>query len=189
MKPELFNELRKIRNEIAHGAAVLDPVALANRLSALELSIPAAELSEFIPTILKAFGGHAGVNYVPPLLVRVVKNILEGRSATVACDPWAGLGAIMATIFEATDPEKALAFTQNEAEAALGRVLVPAVEWHVGEPLELLNALKTDLDVVASILPFGLKTSRSLVLTGLDGQSIDIRDDLGNLVLASSTAR
>lgn len=189
MKPELFNELRKLRNEIAHGAGPFDAVAVADRLSALGLSIPAKDLPELIPTILKAFGAHAGVYYVPPLLVPVVAKILEGRSAAVTCDPWAGLGAVLAIAREATHATKALALTQNDAEAALGRVLVPYAEWQVGEPLELLKSLKIDLDVVTSILPFGAKTSRSLVLTGLDGKSIDLRDDLGSLILVASTAR
>jgi hypothetical protein len=122
MKPELFNELRKLRNEINHGAVSADPVALANRLSALGLSIPAEELPELIPTILKTFVGQAGVYYVPHLLVQVLAKILEGRSATVACDPWAGIGTVLATARDAVHATKALAFTQNEAEAALGKV-------------------------------------------------------------------
>jgi hypothetical protein len=74
---------------------------------------------------------------------------------------------------------KALAFTQNEADAALGKVLVSAADWHVGGPLELLNALNIDLDVISSILPFRAKNNRSMVLTALDGHSINLGHDLG----------
>ena len=189
MKPDLFNELRKLRNEIAHGMASADPVALANRLSALGLSIPAAELPKLIPAILKVFGDRSGIYYVPHLLVQVLSKILEGRSATAACDPWAGIGAVLAAAQEAVHATKALAFTQNEAEAALGRVLVPSADWQVGEPIELLKSLNTDLDVIVSVLPFGAKSNHPLTLLAPDGQSIDLQDDLGNLILAASTAR
>ena len=189
MKPELFNELRKLRNEIAHHALPLDSVELANRLSALGLTIPAAELPEFVATLLKAFGGQTGAYYVPHLLVQVLSKILEGRSATVACDPWAGIGTVLATARETVHATKLLAFTRNEAEAALGRILVTSAEWQVGEPLELLNSLNTDLDVIVSVPPFGAKSNRSLVLTRLDGTSIDLQDDLGNLILTASAAR
>jgi hypothetical protein len=189
MKPELFSELRKIRNEIAHGARPPEPAALAVRLSELGLSIPAAELPELIPTILKAFGGHAGYYQVPQLLLQVVEKILEGRSAGAVCDPWAGLGAVLATVRDAAHAAKAFAFTQNEAEFTLGRVLVSAAEWQLGEPLQLLNSLKSDVDVVASILPFGANSDRSIVLTRLDGNQIELRDDLGNLILVTAAMR
>lgn len=189
MRPELFHELRKLRNEFAHQAGTLDVPRVANRLSALGLAIPAAELPELIPIILRAFGAHAGVYYVPQLLLQVVSKILEGRSARVTCDPWAGLGAVLATTCEAVHSTKALGFTQNEAEAALGKILVTAADWRVGEPLELLQLLNTDLDVVASVLPFGRKSSKSVVLLGLDGKSIELKDDLGSLILVTSASR
>jgi len=43
--------------------------------------------------------------------------------------PWAGIGAVLATAREAVHATKALAFTQDETEAALGRVLVPTADW------------------------------------------------------------
>jgi hypothetical protein len=43
--------------------------------------------------------------------------------------------------------------------------------------------------VVASILPFGAKTGRSITLTGTDGHPVELRDDLGHLILAAATAR
>jgi hypothetical protein len=189
MKPELFTELRKLRNEIAHGTAPLDPAALAERLSVLGLPIPPAELPKLIPTILQIFGGHGGIYYAPNLLAHVVARILDGRHTAVICDPWAGIGAMLATACAATHAAKALAFTQNESEAALGRVLVNAAKWQVGDPLELLNTLKTDVDIVASILPFGSMSDRTIVLKGLGGNKIEVRGDLGQLILAAAAMR
>jgi hypothetical protein len=119
----------------------------------------------------------------------VVEEILEGRSAAVICDPWAGIGQMLAIAYVATRAAKALALTRNQPEAALGRVLCHAAEWQIGDPLELLNSLKTELDVVASIVPFGAKTERAIVLEGLDGHKIELRDDLGHLVLVAAAMR
>jgi hypothetical protein len=88
-----------------------------------------------------------------------------------------------------SNPSKALAFAESEAEFTLGRILVSDAEWQFGDPLQLLGSLRTDLDVIASILPFGTKSGRSIVLNGIDGTPVELRGDLGNLILAAATAR
>ncbi len=186
MNPDLLSELRKIRNEIVHGLQTPEPAALAERLSKAGLSVAAVELPELIPAILQAVGGHP---QVPTLLLDVMARLLEGRAAALVCDPWAGLGAVLATVRAATHAAEAVAFTPNKAEWELGRKLFSAAEWQIGEPLRLLDSLKTDLDVVASNLPFGAKTDRPIVLARPDGGQIELRDDLGNLILASAAMR
>jgi hypothetical protein len=84
---------------------------------------------------------------------------------------------------------RAFAFTPNEAEFTLGRILVADAEWQLGESLDLLESLTTDLDVVASILPFGGKHDCSIALIGADGNPVELRDSLGHLILAAATAR
>jgi len=71
------------------------------------------------------------------------------------CDPWAGFGVVLATIREAVHATKALAFTKDEEEAALGRVLVTSADWKVGEPLGLLNSLNSDLTARGTSQDFG----------------------------------
>jgi len=189
MKPELFKELRKILNEIAHGAKPPEPNALMSRLAELGLSIPAAAVPKLVPAILNAFAARAGLYEVPRPLLEVLGNLLQGRSANVVCDPWAGLGAVLAVVREVTQAPKAFAFTENEAQFILGRILVGDAKWQLGDPLELLNSMSADLDVVASILPFGAKSDRSVVLPGIDGTPVELRDDFGNLILAAAAAR
>src|SRR5688572_29524658 len=102
MNLDLFHELRKIRNGFAHGASNVGHAELANRLSNLGLSISAADLSQLIPTILKAFGGGSPSHQVPHFLLQVIVKVLEGQHAEVVCDPWAGLGEVLATVKETT---------------------------------------------------------------------------------------
>jgi hypothetical protein len=189
MKPDLFSELIKIRNEIAHGAATPEPAALAKRLADLGYSVPAKDLADLIPILLRNFGSHAGMQHAPPLVLESVAQLLEGRTARTVCDPCAGLGAVMATARAATRASEALAFTRRKEEAALGRVFAGTAEWQVGEPLRLLSALQAEVDVFASILPFGAESNEPLSLTTAAGETIELRDDLGNMILAAAATR
>jgi hypothetical protein len=188
MKPELFNELRKLRNEIAHGRHP-DPTDVAERLRELGVSVSSSELPALIPTLLRAFGGYGGQYFVPQVLHQVLTDLVEGRSAQLVCDPWAGLGAVVASLQDATHAKKAIAITQDEAEAALGRVLVRNAEWRVGDPIAVLSGLTGEIDVVASIPPFGARRERPMMLTTSTGDSVELKDDLGNLILVAASQK
>src|SRR5262249_6684454 len=138
---------------------------------------------------LKAFGEYPGMYHIPQQLLDVLRRLLQDRRANVVCDPWARFGAIIDTVHEVAKPGKTLAFTPSEEEAVLGKILVRDAEWRVGPPLDLLDSLSSELDVCASILPVGVKSDRSLTVTTLEGSSIDLRDDLGNLILTSASMR
>jgi hypothetical protein len=191
MRSELACELGKLDSEIPF--APYDAAALAERLSTLGPLISTKELPEVYPSIVKQLGHpaarhSAGLYYVPQLLRQVVEKILEGRSANVVCDPWAGIGEMLATASVATDATKLIALTTNQSEAALGRVLFHAAEWHVGDPLRILESQKTDFDAVTSVVPFRAKT-KTITIEGLDGRKIDLKDDLGHLILVTAAMR
>ena len=190
MKLELLNELRRLRNEMAHGLAPVDPSALAERLNSLGISIPSDQLPELIPTILQAFGGHhAGHLHLSPVLSDVIPKLLSGRSAQTLCDPWAGIGMMLAIAQRAVSASRCIAFNMNASEGALAKALFPQVEWTIGQPLKLLEMLAAPIDIVVSCLPFGARTNEALPLADTAGNSIELKDDLGNLILAAATAR
>ena len=159
------HELLKILDEMRKDGQMPRPETLAARLSELSLPISATELPTLITEILRALGAHAGHVYVPQMLTRAISKILEGRSAEVVCDPWAGLGVLLATAQETIHSTKSLAFTRNAGEFELGRILVSTPEWKLGDPLLSLDSLQTEIDVVVSILPWGEKSDRSITLT------------------------
>src|SRR5262249_35422981 len=135
MKPELRSELEKLGREIPFEP--YDAAALAKRLSSVGPLISTEELPEVFPSILKELGHRAGLYYVPQLLRQVVEQILVSRTATIVCDPWAGIGEMLAIVSVATHAGKAVGFTSTPSEAALARVLFHDAEWQLGEPLEL----------------------------------------------------
>lgn len=182
-------DIWNIFDEMRSSGKGFEPTIFADRISELGLSFSAAELPALTQSIVKAFGGRGGEHFVPQLLMQVVAKILNGRSADVVCDPWAGLGAMLANVCEATHSTKAFAFTQNTAELALGRALVRNAEWELGEPLQLISSLKSEIDVAASILPFGMKSNRPIVLKGQDGNLIELQGDFGNQILVATAKR
>ena len=190
MNPELLNDLRKLRNEIAHGLASAEPADLAERLESLKIPIPPDQLPDLVPTILQSIGGrNAGHLHVPPVLSDVVAKLLEGRSAQTLCDPWAGLGMMLAIAQRATSSTRCIAFSLNAVESKLAQALFPQAEWTIGQPLELLSGIEHSIDVFVSCLPFGAWTNESLKLSDASGNPIELRDNLGNLILAAATAR
>ena len=182
MNQNLFDKLRMLRNEVAHGTYGFNPTKLAKRLSEMGLSIPAADLPEFTTLLLQGFGREAGLYYVPQRILSVIEKLLDGRSASVVCDPWAGLGIVLASVCEITQATRALDFTKNSSEAELGRVLLSAADWRVGDPCELLSALPEKIDIVASVLPFGARGSKPIEVVTADGTPLTLQDDLGHMI-------
>jgi Restriction endonuclease S subunits len=189
MNSELFSELRRLRNEMGHGIRPVDPTAVAERLNSLGISIPSDQLPELIPTILQTFGPHAGHLHIPHILFDAIPKLLAGRSAKTVCDPWAGVGTMLAIAQRAVSASRCIAFNMNASEGTLGKVLFSQAEWALGQPLKLLEKLVERIDIVVSSLPFGVKSRETLTLSDATGHHIELKDDLGNLILTAATSR
>jgi len=187
MNQEIANVLRKLRNELAHNRRMLDPVDVARRLKAMGLDVPPAEMASLIPNIIKGMG----VTHVPRDLLRIITELGSSSSSACrfVCDPWAGIGAVISTLKDANNPTEALAITQNESEAAVGKILTDGVSWQVGEPLYLLDTIEIEIDITASILPFGARHSEPVKVATESGGSLELRDDLGHLILVKAALR
>lgn len=133
------------------------------------------------------FGRAGGMLHVPEWLAGVFAALAKDVSPQSICDPWAGAGFLVEVLREACQPTEAFAFTQTQAKHALGKVLVPEVSWKLGEPMRLLDAATQDFDVVASILPMGARPANPLKVTTASGEKVDLRDDLGNLVMVAAS--
>jgi len=133
------------------------------------------------------FRDSDGQFYFPEWLARAFVALIEGIPLKTICDPWAGLGFLVAVLSETSRASEALAFTKNVDGYTLGKVLVPQAEWQSGDPLLLLGKLNKELDLVASILPMGVKSHHPLNVILPSGQSVDLVDDLGNLVIVAAS--
>ena len=132
------------------------------------------------------FGQMDGTFQIPEWLAGVFGALAKDVSPKSICDPWAGTGFLVEVLRDACQLEEALAFTQIQAEHALGTVLVPKVSWQLGEPMRLLDAVTQEFDVVASILPMGARSANPLKVATASGEKVELRDDLGNLVMVAA---
>ena len=142
----------------------------------------------FAADLLRGFS-DVGEHFVPPVLLDVLPLLLEGHSATIACDPCAGFGVLAASVNEAVHAERTIACTRSQQSLALARVLAPHLEWHTGDPLSFLEALSQQLDVVASVLPLGVQTAQAVELQGESGQRVQYAGELGSVLLAVASLR
>jgi hypothetical protein len=113
--------------------------------------------------------------FVPQLIVQTITQILDGHLARIACDPWAGIGEVIASVQEATRAENAFAFAQDERVAAFGKVKAVNARWLTGDPLLLLSELSGDIDVAASVLPFGVRWDRPITFAAASGEKIEVK--------------
>lgn len=132
-------------------------------------------------------GRASGTFHIPEWLADVFSALAKDSSPKSICDPWAGTGFLVEILRASCQPKEALAFTQIQAEHDLGKILVPEVSWRLGEPMRLLDAVTQEFDVVASILPMGGKSSSPLKVTITSGESIELRDDPGNLLMVAAS--
>jgi len=138
---------------------------------------------------LRGSTSDIGRLFVPELILETLMQLLVGRAATTVCDPWAGVGKLIKTVQEATDAETAIAFTQNERELAVGKEFAENIHWQIGAPLSLIAGLQGDVDVLASVLPFGAKVDEALTLINLNGEKIELKDELGRLILVAASQK
>ena len=147
----------------------------------------AKDLSAWSQFFAGRFGRSEGTIHVPEWLVEVFCLLAKEVTPKTICDPWAGAGFLVESIREECCPEQALAFTPAQAIYELGRVLVPRAEWKLGDPLLLLEKEDKELDLVSSILPIGARSATPLKVATTSGENVDLRDDLGNLVLVAAS--
>jgi hypothetical protein len=188
--PEIFVELRNLKLHIGDAQRGDDGDRFVALLNSRGVSIPRSEIPKLSETLFLAFGRYGGSTHlVPPLLLPILERFLAKHPARIVCDPWAGLGELLANAAVFARAAKALAFTQNEAEFALGRALVGSAEWKLGDPLKNLETLGDELDLVVSVVPFGARTGRSITLKDTEQVAVELRYDLGNLIVAAATAK
>jgi hypothetical protein len=143
MNQTVSSTLLTIFNEFRSQKEKLEPGILAKRISVENLSLSASDVVE-VGALIRRFFGGGGVFPVPALLPPVISALIQDRHDKTICDPWAGIGTMLASVQEATKAKSAIAIVQNRADFELGKVLLSTAEWHLGYIPQLLAALIRD---------------------------------------------
>lgn len=185
---ELLQRLRHLRNEVAHGSQRPDGEEIARRLQALGVTVPPGDLQWVVADLLRGMSDH-GEYFVPPVVIDVARALLEGYTATVAFDPWAGVGVLAAAAHEAAHAKRTIACSPSPNTLALARVLAPQLEWQLGkltEPLACIETLPEGIDVVVCIPPMGMKAPHPIEVCGPSDPVVKSRDVGQALLVACS---
>jgi hypothetical protein len=170
------------------GSELRSPEGLAELLKKENIQLSAKDLS-FWGMILATRFHYGGIAHVPEWLAEVFCVLSTADSAKAICDPCAGVGILIGILREATEATEAIAGTRNQLEYSLGKVLVPEATWKLGDPLEMIDQMREDVDLMASILPMGVRARAPLMLTRGQEDRLELVDDLGNLVLVRASMR
>ena len=175
--------------DLIRGQVFRNTEELATVLQKEAIQFSPSELPALGAFITGSFGRQGTLITAPDWLVAVFSGLVQGRTVNTICDPWAGIGLLIGVIQEATQAKSALAFAPSMSDAMLGKVLVENAEWKVESPIDLLSSQNSEIDLMASILPFHVKASQPLTVRGLDGSDIVLRNDIGNQILVAASMR
>lgn len=177
-------ELQAMRAEILKGGEVPDVRTVTAKLRERGIAVPLNSLRWVATNLLGGGRGGSGENFVPSILLEIIPRLLEGQRTELVCDPWAGIGVLAANVQGALQARRVIAFNPSPESVALGRLLTPRLEWHVGNPIPELSEIPAGLDAVVSILPMGGKIGEGLDLKDPSGVPIRLSGSLGPLILA-----
>lgn len=166
-----------------------DPTELAAILTERQLFPQLHEIPELTNLLAMNSGVHTSLMPIPHVLPAVISKILSTQSANTILDPCAGVGSLLAIARQATSAKRCIGYNSSRSEGELGKTLFPEAEWFIGQALELLPHHENNLDVVISLLPFSVPTNKSIQLLDTAGNQIELKGDLGNLILAAAMAR
>jgi len=128
----------------------------------------------------KVINSKLGLGKIPQFLQDGIIQILESRSALTIIDPCAGLGFLLEIVRQKTSAKKSIAFSDQESYQ---RSIFDNHDWSFGNPLELLDRLKENIDVAISILPLGLPT-KNIKLVDNENKNFELRGPIEDLILA-----
>lgn len=184
---ELLLELRSLRNRHAHGmlGGNLDH-AIREALSQKGLRADDAQVSAMSRLVNSR---ELGAFVLPPVIKSAVAQLLHGRSADFVLDPWAGLGQLAELAKITTGAGKAEALVIEQEVADLGRLLNPSLTSVVGDPLLRIREIDQPLNVVVSVLPWGVRDNSQSLLIGVDGQPVSLRGDYAERLMIESAQK
>src|SRR5882724_3058159 len=180
-------DLRKlIEQHYASGHA--DAKSILELLANNNVHFSPEDLRDLRNLLAHGWGRTEPVPRIPDWLREVFTVLARLHSPHSICDPWAGMAFLIETIRAATGAQRSYALSSNETDARIGRALTPGTDWKFFRPTELLNSIPGDVDLFASMLPFGAKADHPFTIAH-DGREIEIRSDIGGQVLVAASLK
>jgi len=165
------------------GIEFLGAEELARFIKGKMSSLPEDQVQQFRMLFSSRIGRGAGVCQPPSWLATFIGEFAKIRNAKAICDPWAGNGSLIGHVNLLCEARSASAFTVNQSEYSLGKILFPEIEWHCVGTHQLLESDFKQYDLIISSLPFGLRHSSPLEVDAGEEGVITLRDDFAHLLM------
>ncbi len=174
MRAELWNLLKQLRGRL-HQYNLLD---IAKEAKAQGVSIDFNDLRT-----VNAREGKTGAFIPPEHITDFIIEYLKNSGLKSVLDCWSGIGAILSPLVQIYKPEVAVGLNLSTTEHELAKLLQPAhpISWHLGEPLELLDQIKSRFDLIVGSPPWGWRTTSYCLK--INDQEIEFHDDYASFLL------
>jgi len=123
----------------------------------------------------------------PYFIQKFIHDYLKDDPLNSILDTSAGIGALLAPIVHELAPNQAIALEENQQahEIAIMLGYEFGIDWRLGSPLNLLDDIEQEFEIIVGSPPGGLKPE-SLTFP-LDDKNIEIRDDVDKLIILKSS--
>ena len=123
----------------------------------------------------------------PYFIQKFIHDYLKDNPLNSILDTSAGIGALLAPIVHELAPNQAIALEENQQAHEIAAVLgyESGIDWRLGVPLNLLDDIEQEFEIVAGSPPWSSKPE-SLTFP-LDNKDIEIRDDIDKLTILKSS--
>ena len=123
----------------------------------------------------------------PHFIQKFIHDYLNDTPLNSILDTSAGIGALLAPIVHELAPDEAIALEENQQAHEIAILLgyESGIDWRLGSPLNLLDDIEQEFEIVMGSPPWSLKPE-SLTFP-LDDTNIEIRDDADKLTILKSS--
>ena len=123
----------------------------------------------------------------PYFIQKFIRDYLKDNPLNSILDTSARIGALLAPIVHEFAPDQAIALEENQQahEIAVMMGYESGIDWRLGSPLNLLDDIEQEFEIVVGSPPWSLK--RESLTFPLGDKDIEIRDDVDKLTILKSS--
>lgn len=125
----------------------------------------------------------------PNSVIEFIKDYVKDIQVESVLDPWAGLGSLLIPVIDATKAIVAKGISPNPEALKIASLITGnrPISWILSDPLDGIDQLKDNFDLIVSCPPLGFKPIRISIES--DQGPLVLNDDLGNLCLIKACLR
>lgn len=178
MNTELWNLLNNLREQPHH----YDLLHIVKEAKEQGLSIDFNDLRT-----INAWEGKAGAFIPPKHITDFIIEYSKNNDLKSLLDCWSGVGTFLSPLVQVYKPEVAIGLNLSIMEYEVAKMLQPAhvISWQLGEPLDLLDKIKSKFDLVVGSPPWGMPVKTYSIK--INNQETQLHDEYASYLLLKAS--